>query len=56
VNSLLSSFELDSEEPLRKTVFEVCIEALNKELLSTRVAKEVTGKLLFEVGWFVLTG
>ncbi len=49
VNSLLSSCVSESEEPKRKAVFEGCIKALNKELLSTSHSKEVLGKLLFEV-------
>lgn len=48
INSLLSNVS-ESEEPQRRMIFEFCIQALNKESLQTMDAKDVTGKLLFEV-------
>ena len=49
INSLLSDCVLESEEPQRRVIFELCIQALNNELLQTMDARDITGKLLFEV-------
>ncbi|XP_064381889.1 Fanconi anemia group I protein-like isoform X2 [Halichondria panicea] len=49
VREVLEECKKDEQEPCRKEVFKKCIEALNSNHLHTEVAKEIVGKLLFEV-------
>ena len=44
-----SECQSESAESVRKTVFQHCIEQLNKDRLQSQMAKELVGKLLIEV-------
>lgn len=49
LNDIFTACAADSAEPQRRVVFETCITALNGERLQSQVAKDIIGKLLFEV-------
>lgn len=49
LNDIFTACAADSAEAQRRVVFETCITALNGERLHSQVAKDIIGKLLFEV-------